>query len=72
MSQCYTLDQYNKEYCFPNNRCLNGTSMIGLKWNMNVVPNTAQQCTTQTDCLKKMCIINDNPSVAWIAIRVTG
>lgn len=55
-----------------NSCCLNGTSMIGLTWDMSVVDNTSRQCSSQEECLNDICDINDIPTVSWIAIRVTA
>ena len=68
--QCYSIQPENQ--CFPNNWCLNGTSIIGLRWNMTIVPGTALQCGSQIDCLNKLCKINDIPQVSWVAFRITA
>lgn len=68
--QYYTSHQETQ--CFPNKWCLNGTSMIGLRWNMTVVQNATYQCSSQVDCLEKLCKLNDIPQVSWVVFRITG
>lgn len=52
--------------------CFEGTSILGLKADMSIVPGTPTTCSNQTDCLEKFCKINNVPSVSWIAVRATA
>ena len=49
--------------------CLNSTAMLGLGADMQAVIGTATHCHSHQDCIEKLCIINDDPRVAWVVIN---
>ncbi len=55
---------------FPNPYCIDDTSILGLKKNLDIV--ITGTCDTQINCLNKLCEIGGVQSVYWVEFRITG